>query len=505
MHWRCISPLGLCLLLCALSSASAADASDETRKLSARIDHLLATRWTDERVKSVPRSDDAEFLRRAYLDLTGKVPPVSEVRRFLADRSPDKRRELVERLLHGPGYITHFSAIWRELLVLDPEADAGRQTALADLEKWLQKQFAGNAPYDRMVRSLLTLPLNEPRTPPGPDGEEPAPRLFYLGRENKPEELAAGSTRVFLGIRLECAQCHNHPHAKWTREHFWTQAAFFANLKNPSADNRELAIPGTEKKVVARFLDGTIVADGRADPRAALADWITAPKNPYFARAAANRLWAHFFGVGLVDPVDDMTSENPPSHPELLDELARGFVTSGYDFKFLIRAIMRTDAYQLTSVETRPAPLPDARLFSRMNVKALGPAELFDSIIEATAYRSADLPRQRARLLVRFPRTERRLEGQSSIPQALALMNGELLAAATRLDGDNTLGAVVASPFLDTAGKIETLYLAALGRTPRAEEKTRLVKFVRDAANSDRALADVFWALLNSAEFIHNH
>jgi hypothetical protein len=499
---RRVAMMGPCLWLLTAVPVWAADASNDVL-LSRRIDQLLAARWAEERLKPVARSDDAEFLRRAYLDLTGKIPPVSEVRRFLADRSPDKRRALVERLLSGPGYVTHFGAVWRELLVLDPDVDAGRQAALADLEKWLHKQFAGNVPYDRMVRALLTLPLQEPRSP---EGEEPAPRLFYLGRENKPEELAAGSTRVFLGIRLECAQCHNHPHAKWTREHFWSQAAFFANPKNPNADSRELVIPGTEKKVLARFLDGAVVPDGRSDPRVALADWITSPKNPYFARAAANRLWAHFFGIGLVDPVDDMTSENPPSHPELLDELARAFAASGYDFKFLIRAIMGSDAYQLTSVETRSTPMADARLFSRMNVKALAPAELFDSIVEATAYRSGDLARQRARLLVRFPRTERRLEGQSSIPQALALMNGELVAAATRLDGDNTLSAVLASPFLDTAGKIETLCLAALGRSPRPEEKARLVKFVADAgAGRERALADVFWALLNSAEFIHNH
>jgi len=443
--------LGLGLLL-GIAPRTATAAENDAQALAGRIDRLLAVRWRDERVQPVGRSDDAEFLRRAYLDLTGKIPPVAEVRRFLADASPNKRQVLIERLLNGPGYVTHFSRVWRELLVLDPEADAGRQAALADLEKWLHQQFAANAPLDRMVRELLTLPVAEPRGRPQPDEERPTPRLFYLGREQKPDELAAGATRVFLGIRLECAQCHNHPHAKWTREHFWSQAAFFANLKAPAGDRRELPIPGTEQKVVARFLDGTALPRAPGDPRAALADWITARNNPFFARAAVNRLWDHFFGIGLVYPVDDMTTENEPSHPELLDELARAFVAARYDFKHLIRAVMLSDAYQLTSVEGRSAPTPDARLFSRMNVKALRPAEVFDSIIEATAYRSADLPRQRARLLARFPRGERRLDGQSSIPQALALMNGELVASATRLDADNTLSAALASPFLDVDG-----------------------------------------------------
>jgi hypothetical protein len=203
-----------------------------------------------------------------------------------------------------------------------------------------------------------------------------------------------------------------------------------------------------------------------------------------------------------------MTTENPPSHPELLDELAGAFIDSGYDFKAIIRAIMLADAYQLTSVETRSGTSPAPQLFSRMNVKTLKPSQVFDSLIEATGYRSAELPRLRTRLLTRFPRNDRSLEAQSSIPQALALMNGELLAAATRLEGNNTLSAVIASPFSDTSGRIETLYLAALGRAPRAEEKDRLVKYVTKggpSGNPDRALADVFWALLNSAEFIHNH
>ena len=295
------------------------------------------------------------------------------------------------------------------------------------MDRWLELQLANNVPYDRMVRSLLTLPLVEKRRQA--DSRESSPVLFYLGREDKPEALAAGVTRLFLGVRLECAQCHDHPHAPWSREVFWSQAAFFAGLRDEATAPRKITIPGVKREVAARFLDNTPLPDAGSG-RTALADWITGAENPYFARAAVNRLWEHFFGVGLVDPVDDMTVANRPSHPELLDELARGFVAARYDVKVIIRAIVLSDAYQRTSVESRIGPAPEPRLFSRMSVKALTGAEVFDSLIEATGYRPADLANRRARFLARFGRVEQRLEGQGSIPRSLALMNGELVTAA---------------------------------------------------------------------------
>jgi hypothetical protein len=495
--------LRLSLVLVGLSgmlpAAPAAEPGKDAASLSARIDRLLAVHWEGAEVRPVGQSDDAEFLRRAYLDLTGTIPPVAEVRRFRRDTSPDKRGALVNRLLAGPGYVRYFSALWRELLVPDAEVPPGRQAARADLERWLNKQFADNVPFDRIARAVLTLPAEMTR-PRRDEGDRPSPRLFYLGRDDKPEELAANVTRVFLGVRLECAQCHDHPHARWKRDDFWSQAAFFAR----TGDRRELAIPGAGRTVAARFLDGSAPARA-ADPRTALADWVTAPANPYFARALANRLWAHFFGVGLVDPVDDLATDNAPSHPELLDELGAAFVAARYDLKFLVRALMLSRAYGLTSVETRPGPAADPRLFSRMNVKALGGGEVFDSLIEATGYRGADLPRRRAAFVARYAHTDRRLEGRGSIPQSLSLMNGRLLADALEADADNTLSAVADSPFLDTGGKVETLFLAALGRPPRPEEKDRFVKYVSEGGDRNRALGDVFWALLNSAEFSHNH
>jgi hypothetical protein len=386
--------------------------------------------------------------------------------------------------------------------VPDADNDVGRQPAVEALDAWLRSQFATNVPYDRLARDVLTW---APPSSPGADPADPSPRRFYLGREDKPEELAGAASRVFLGVRLECAQCHDHPFAHWKREQFWSQAAFFVGLRQPGV--RMVGIPGTMDTAAARFLDGKSPPPGVRDVRVALADWITAPDNPYFARALVNRLWANFFGVGLVDPVDDLGSENPASHPVLLDELARAFVASGYDVHFLIRVLTQTQAYHLSSVSPDGKPA-NPRLFSRMNVKGLVPEQLFDSLVEATALRGPQLARQRSRFLARFPRVESRLEGRTSIPQALAMMNGELLAAAVDPAGDNTLGAVVASPFLKTPDKVETLFLAALGRPPRPEESRRFVAYVdKGGATGDQrqALADVFWALLNSPEFLFNH
>src|SRR5262245_59145543 len=252
--------VGLCVILPA--AAPAAEPAKDAAALSARIDRLLAVRWAEARVRPVGRSDDAEFLRRAYLDLTGTIPPVAEVGRFLRDPSPDKRRALVDRLLDGPGSVRYFSALWRELLVPDAEVLPGHQAARADLERWLNKQFADNAPFDKIARAVITLPAQEARPKREEEGDRPSPRLFYLGREDKPEELAANVTRLFLGVRLECAQCHDHPHAKWKRDDFWSQAAFFAK----AGATPDLAIPGAGRTVAARFLDGSVpprTADSR--------------------------------------------------------------------------------------------------------------------------------------------------------------------------------------------------------------------------------------------------
>ena len=284
-----------------------------------------------------------------------------------------------------------------------PEAETNDQIrALAPtFEAWLRKKIAEDAGYDQIVREVLTVRLGgqgrrggnafDPRA-------EPSPLAYYVAKDAKPENLAAGTARTFLGIQLECAQCHNHPFDQWKREQFWGLAAFFAGVtkqgKDESlgsireiADRRELVIPDTNKVVKAAFLDGKKPQSGAArSGRELLADWVIAADNPYFARAAVNRVWARFFGTGIVDPVDDLRADNPPSHPELLDLLAREFRSHGYDLKFLIRAITATKAYGLTSAVGRSEMAP-ANLFAAMPVRTLSPGQLFETLAQATGFR----------------------------------------------------------------------------------------------------------------------
>ncbi len=357
------------------------------------------------------------------------------------------------------------------------------------------------------------------------DATAPSPAGFFLANEGKPENLAAASTRLFLGVKLECAQCHDHPFAHWSRDQFWEMAAFFPPPApiQPAADEvdetlstisetplkpHQIRIPGSGKVVTARFLTGaepTWPLEG--DARAVLADWLTAADNPYFARAAVNRLWAHFFGSGLIDPVDDEpTDDNPVSHPELLAELSRQFVAHGYDVKYLIRALTATRAYQRTSAQTHPSQAPP-RAFARMALRGLTSEQMFDSIALATGLRT-DGTQARADFLNRFASQERATEKQTSILHALALMNGDFVGTATSLQRSTTLAAVADVPFMNLQEKIETLYLATLSRRPSAQESQRLTEYVAGSGGGTeerQALSNIFWALLNCSEFVVNH
>jgi hypothetical protein len=299
--------------------------------------------------------------------------------------------------------------------------------------------------------------------------------LLWLG---KPEDIAASTIRVFLGVRIECARCHDHPFARWKREQFWAQAAFFAGVRRPASDTgdfmigtaltelkdrRELIIPGTERIAQPMFLDGKEPEwKYQASARDTLADWMTAKDNPFLARTVVNRLWAQLFGVGIV-PVDDFSDENKPSHPELLDELSRQFVDHGFDFKFLLRAITLSKTYQQSSVYPG-AIKPETRLFAYMPVKSLSPEQIFDSLIQATGNRDnsrgdpsrfSKFNASRNMVQEKFAAQEKRTEYQTSIPQALALMNNPLLANATHPEKGETVAAIANAPFLDTTGKVE--------------------------------------------------
>jgi hypothetical protein len=513
--------------------SGSADAAEPAAALVERIDQHIARRWTEAKVEPAARADDAEFLRRVYLDLVGRIPSVEEARTFIDDKRADKRAQLVERLLASPRYVTHFTNFWRARML--PEANNNFQVRLqqGSFETWLRKQLSRNAPYDKMVRELLTAPVGGGAFNFAALYGDSGPLAYYIAKELKPENLAASTARVFLGVSVECAQCHNHPFAQWKREQFWSFAAFYSGIKanrqmdfllpnGEDAGKHELTIPGTQTVVQAKFLDGG-EPKWKGGSRATLADWVTAKDNPYFARAAVNRMWAYFLGTGLVEPVDDMAGgSSKSSHPELLDELARDFAEHQFDLKYLIRAITATRAYQLSSAGAGDED--DPTLFARMPLRGLTAEQLFDSVAAATGYRDSGGDdgqlaslfggnrSARSEFLTKFAPSERPVDAETSILQALSLMNGKVTAAATTLEKSETLAAIADAPFLTTPQRIEALYLATLTRKPEKKELDRAVKFVEEAVKDakdknerNNALADVFWALLNSPEFILNH
>ncbi len=514
----------VCLALLASLGARAGDVGSPRlpepppgpRRLTARIDALLDARWADAHSRPSARADDAEFLRRASLDLVGTIPTPAEARNFLDDPGPDKRLALVDRLLESPAFAARSALLWKQLLL--PEADDQGQVASGGLDAWLRKKVAEDAGYDRIVREVLATKLGGDVNDMAVAASEPSPAAFFAARAGKPEELAGDAARTFLGIRVECAQCHDHPFAKWKREEFWGFAAFFAGVPRQAddvaarrngrtdPDLRELTIPGTTKVVKATHLDhSSPVWRPRVGTRDVLADWVTAPDNPYFARAEVNRTWARLFGQGLIDPVDDLDASGDPALVAILDEIARDFRDHGYNRKYLLRALMATRAYNLSSAadpgqSASPAP------FSRMPVRGLSPDQFVDSLAQATG---VDLADSRARFVELFAERDVPLiESQTTILQALTLMNGKFIDGATKAETGDVIGAIAGAPYLDTAGRVELAFLAALTRRPTTDERDRAVRFIDRKATEDgraRALSDLFWALLNGPEFRTNH
>jgi hypothetical protein len=462
------------------------------------------------------------------LDLIGRIPTPSEARSFIENKDPDKRAKKIDELLGKSAYLNHFSSVYRQLWVPQTIDNPQFQFAGPQFETWVRNRLKDNVRMDKMVREILT--TRTLFTGRGAQAFQPnqqdSPFLFLQANEFKPENVASQVSRLFMGVKIECAQCHNHPFASYTKEQFWEQAAFFAEVQPAIANisdmkaKREIRIPDPNpaKSVVvpARYFDDGQEPrwDTTKSPRETFADWLTSPKNPYFAKNMVNRTWAHFLGLGIIEPIDEPNEDNPPVIPELLDDLAKAYIESGYDTRFLIRAITRSKVYQLTSRQTDPSQ-EHAKQFARMNVKAMSGEQLFDSLATATAYIDPTPLNQRQfnfgarrEFITKFASAEKATEKQTSILQALTLMNGRFVNDQTSLERSQFLAGVVDAPFLDTKGKIETLFLAAFSRQPTAEEFEKFTSYVdRGGVSGDKnkALTDVFWSLLNSSEFMLNH
>jgi hypothetical protein len=513
----------------------------DSQQLTQAIDRYFERYWASQGLEPAQPADDAEFVRRANLDFAGKIPPVSEVRSFLADANSSKREELVDRLLARGGYSRHFANLWSAVL-LSGAADNAEIRALAPrLETWLRLRFAANLGFDQIAAELLA-------APPGDRGRRALqndaiadPTAFFQAADRKPEQLAASTSRVFLGLQVQCAQCHDHPHTHWTRQEFWSFAALFAEYASRDGDSDAgnadtddsgtianaandgpamppgLKIPDTDIFAPASFLDGGVPeAVQGGSRRAALVRWLTARENRWFSQAIVNRVWEQLLGRGLIDPADDLEAAGPNDHAELLTLLAADFTAHNYDLQYLLRAIAGTRLYRMSS-QRDPARPTTRHQFARMSLRKMTAEQLFDSLVQATGLREArsgraslaDVDSMRGSFRQKFADPSvARTEAETSILQALALMNGKLVVDATDLKQGETLAAVVSAPFLNTSGKVEALFMATLSRPPSAEEKRQFGEYVDargSGSDAGAALADVFWALLNSAEFVLVH
>jgi len=495
---------------------------------------------------------DAEFIRRAHLDAIGVLPTPDEVREFLnlrggrgnealsspipndqslltpaATDSSNRRRALIDRLLARPEYADYWANKWGDLL--RPNPDRVGVKSVFTLDQWLRESFRQNKPYDQFVREILVAEGTNHR-----DG----PAVIYRDRR-EPADLTTMFSQLFLGTRLECARCHHHPNEKWSQDDFYQFAAYFGPLKQKGAGLSPPISAGTETFYFApggsvkHPVTGAVMSPRPpdslpsqttqgTDPRRALADWLTAPENPFFARAAVNRVWAVFFGRGLVEPVDDFRVSNPCVNPALLAGLAEDFAKHGYDLKHLIRTIMESRLYQLSATPNE-FNLADARNFSRGYRRRLPAEVLFDAVNDATGVSDtfAAMPigsralqtwsyKIESHFMDAFgrpnPSTDCPCERdrQMSVVQSLHLMNSKNLQSKL----SNPMGRARRLADSDKPSNeiVTDLYLATLSRTPSDDElKVALAAFSGAGATRQSATEDVFWALLNSAEFVFNH
>lgn len=514
-------PVSCAVLLLACTTVlqaqdTSADVSSETAKMeamAARIDELIQARLDREKVTAAPLATDGEFIRRASLDLVGNLPTVAQTRAYLDNDAPDKRQQLIAQLLKSPAYPTHLANTWRAL-VLEPSDDPQRLQNEQGLQLWLRGKFSQNARYDRLVEEFLTATQ-------GSDG----PGYFYASQDLKPEMLASETSRIFLGLQLECAQCHDHPFDRWKQHDFWGLAAFFAQLERPANDNviglgrfdivdrdmGEVTIPETDEVVPPSFPGSKAdYASFGGTRRQQLAIWMVSRDNPFMPRRAVNWAWAHMMGRGIVHPADDMSPQNLPSHPELLDELTTYFIQSGFDLRLLLQTIAITDTYARSSEAVSDSEA-DPELFARMAVKSLTPEQLYDAFLKVGLLKSdASMMQQdgqRIQFVARMRTASKdRTFFDTGMPQALAVMNGPPVSTATSPDTSGLLKALSA-PFLSDEQRLNVLFLAAYSRPPYPDELKRYQEFLQqaDPGQQSAALGDVLWVLANSAEFMLNH
>ncbi len=496
------------------------------------VDRLVFAKLREMGMPPSPLCDDATFLRRASLDIAGRLPSATEAEQFLADSAPDRRSKLVDRLLDSPEHADFFAGQWSALL-------RNKRTRPQDAPMnfafyaWLSDAFRSNKPFDAIARDVLSAS--------GSLQENPAVAWFKQVKE--PQQQLEDTAQLFLGTRLQCAQCHHHPFEKWSQNDYYSFSAFFSQVRFKGTDtvlHRRGVASATNKKTrqpvkPAALGSGPLEIAPDEDPRLRLAAWMSSAENPFFARTLVNRYWKHFFNRGLVEPEDDMRDTNPPSNPELLDALARGFIASGFDLKALIREMTNSKTYQFSAIPNA-FNQTDRQNFSRYYPKRLQAEVLYDSVSTVTKSKPAfagmpaelkaiSLPdnsfNKDSYFLSVFGRPESssacacERTQDASLAQALHLLNAKTIQEKLAADA----GAAArwsAHPGGDEAA-LREIYLSAYSRPPEAAElavaRAHLAKERKDAEGNPlppsiakrQAYEDILWVVLNTKEFLFNH
>jgi len=494
------------------------------------IDELNYPRLKTLRLEPSPLSSDSEFLRRAFIDALGMLPPTDEAREFLADTRPDKRARLIDSLLERPQFDDYWTMRWADVLRVEERSlDPKGAAAYRD---WIRAGVASNKPLDEFVRELLL----------GSGSTYASPPANYYRRTRNAAELAENTAQVFMGTRMLCAKCHNHPTERWKQDDYYGLAAVFARVgrkgeltrkdifdKNELVGEETISVartgevshPRTGQPVLPRvpFASAPLPAGEWDDPRAPFARWLTGPENPLFARAMVNRIWYYVVGKGIVDPVDDLRDSNPPSNPELFDALAQELVRSGYDLRHMVRLILNSRTYQLSSQPSR-TNADDERFFSRAIVQRLPAEVLLDAISDVTgvperfnsfpsgtrAIHLYTLNKRPNAFLKLFGQPQRESvcecerSGETALGQSFALISGETLNGKLRAP-ENRIGTLIAAGKSD-AEILSELYLAVYTREPAKKELDAALGYIHSKPDRRTALEDLMWALLNSKEFL---
>ncbi len=487
------------------------------------IDELSAAKWKKLGIRPSADCDDATYLRRVTVDLCGRLPTVEEARAYATDTAPDKRDRLVDRLLKSPDYPAYFALKWGSILRNSNLAGADR--ASYAFHNWIKEMIARNRPYDEFVRGIVAAS--------GEWADAPAINWFWQSRDDQLHQVTADTAQVFLGLRLQCAKCHHHPYERFSQDDYYGLAGFYTRLgrksfgepppyfSSPNVTIGEVH-PVTQQRIEPKYIDGEVAKFGpEEDPRHALVDWMAKPENPFFAKALVNRLWGHFYGRGLVHEVDDLRETNPPSNPELMAALAKEFLDHRFDVQHMIRLMVTSRVYQLSSTPTADNR-EDLQNFARYYARRFPAEVMLDTVDQACGVKSnfsnmssdaraVDLPHENfgSYFLDTFDRPRRVTPCECERSTGATLSQVLLLANSDELENKLTQGnGRIDRMFkekMSTPAMIEELYLATFSRLPTAPEVIQAEAHLAKDPDPRKGIEDVLWSLVNSREFLFNH